>query len=168
MPGMPRSSSFTFVPLVHELVDRGHHVTIVNPFGTKRQHANLTQIKTKSIDVQAFMTTFSNLILKPNVTTFEIYKANADLLNKVVNNDLSKLLKELDQEYDFFNKKKFGFDMVICYGMLTNELGFFVSHYFDTQLVLYGTVQSSTDWFDEVVGQPHNMAFQPFIGSTLR
>ena len=78
------------------------------------------------------------------------------------------LFDELDQEHDFFNKEKFGFDMVICYGMLNNELGYFISHYFETQLVLYATVQSSADWFDQVVGQPHNMAFQPFLGSTLR
>ena len=162
MPGMPRSSSFTFVPLVHELVDRGHHVTIVNPFGTKRQHANLTQIKIKSIDIQGFMTTFSNLILKPNVTTFEIFKANADLLSNVVNNNLPKLLKELDQEYDFFNKKKFKFDLVICYAMFPNELSFFMPYYFETQSAFYSTMQFSMDFLDEVVGQPHNMAYVPF------
>ena len=88
-----------------------------------------------------------------------------------INEDIYKwpaLFDELDRDFDFFDKKKYGFDMVICFGMLTNELGYFLAHYFDTQLVLYGTMQSSTEWFDHAVGQPHNMAFQPFPGSTLR
>ena len=168
MPGMPRSSTFTFAPLVHELADRGHHVTIVNPFGTKKEHPNLLQIKIKSINVQEFMTTFSNLILKPNVTSFEIYKTNFDLLSNVIHNSLPQLLKELDQNYDFFNKNKFQFDLVICYAMFPNELSFFMPYYFDTQSALYSTMQFSMDFLDEVVGQPHNMAYVPFFGTPYR
>ena len=167
MPVMPKSSTFTFIPLVHELAKRGHKVTVVNPFGTKIQHPNLTEIKPKAIDIQGKMKAQSNMILRTNTTFFETMANTVGSISDFIY-QWPKLFDELDQEHDFFNKKKFGFDMVICYGMLTNELGYFISHYFDTQLVLYGTVQSSTDWFDQVVGQPHNMAFQPFLGSTLR
>ena len=55
MPVMPKSSTFTFLPLVHELVERGHQVTVVNAFGTKKEHPNLTVIKPKSVDLQAKM-----------------------------------------------------------------------------------------------------------------
>jgi len=164
MPVMPKSSTFTFLPLVHELVERGHQVTVVNAFGTKKEHPNLTVIKPKSVDLQAKMKEQTRFMLRENTTTLETILFTSNAMSHFMLK-WPTLFNELDTDFDLFNKEKFQFDMVICYAMLTNELGFIMSHHFDAQLVLYTTVQSSINYLDELVGQPHNPAILPFLGT---
>ena len=166
MPVMPKSSTFTFLPLVHELVERGHEVTVVNPVGTKKEHPNLTQIKPKSIHLQARMKEQLKTVMHENVTKFDTFKMVANAVNSFLK-EWPDLFKELETDYDFYNKDKYQFDMVICYAMLTNELGYFMAHHFNAQLVLYSTAQSSMDFLDELVGQPNNPAILPMIGTSF-
>ena len=102
MPVMPKSSTFTFLPLVHELVDRGHQVTVVNPFGTKKEHPNLTVIKPKSIDLQAKMKEQTRFMLRGNTTTLDTILFTSNAMSYF----MSKwpiLFNELATDFDLFN-----------------------------------------------------------------
>lgn len=48
MPVIPKSSKITWFPLAMQLADRGHMVTIVNPYASKESYPNIEEIIVES------------------------------------------------------------------------------------------------------------------------
>lgn len=163
MPLMPKSTTMTFMPIAEEMARRGHQVTVVNAFGTKTQLPTLTQIK---LDFNAVdVLDFSSQMLADNATILGLTTTMFEGVGKMMSSwDL--IFDELKSKHDFFNGQQF--DITLVYGFLTNEVGYFVSRKFNSTLVLYSALQSSSITTDWAMGQPHNPAVLPSVGFQFR
>eukprot|EP00095_Tigriopus_kingsejongensis_P001002 snap_masked-scaffold1486_size38793-processed-gene-0.2 protein:Tk01002 transcript:snap_masked-scaffold1486_size38793-processed-gene-0.2-mRNA-1 annotation:"udp-glucuronosyltransferase 2b30-like" len=58
--------------------------------------------------------------------------------------------------------KKTKFDVVVVSAFLANDAGYYLAHYFESDLVLYFTGQTSMSWMDHAMGMSPSPSFVPF------
>ena len=145
------------------LLARGHQITVVNPFDMKTKAKNIQWIRQKNNPVEIL--DFSSQMLKNDNTAFDSLKATVGVIGKLFYL-WTDIFQELKEDHQFFGKNQF--DLVICYGMLSSEVSYYMAHKFNATLALYSALQSSYVNLDWSMGQPHNPAYLPLMGTDLK
>ena len=136
----------------------------MNPFVKESKIKTLNNIK-MDFDLTAKMD-FSDKMLSDNSTFLSTLSTTLYGFSQIFG-AYDEIFDELKQKHDFFKPGQ-KFDIVVIYAMLTNEIGYYLAHRFDSTLILYSAVQASTINIDWALGQPHNPAVLPFIGAPYK
>ena len=162
MPVMPKSTSMTLVPIIEELINRGHEVTLVNPFDCKLKSSKFKHIKLKTNALEN--TELSKQVLKGDITGLGVIKSMLPFMSGFFP-AWSNVFQEL-KDLKFFETNEF--DLVFCFAMLTGEISYYVAHKFNATLGLYSGIQTSLITTDWAMGQPHNPAILPMMGTQFK
>ena len=168
MPVMPKSTTMTFLPLAQELAKKGHQVTIVNSKDLKLDKVDQIKLDYDITDKLAANYSKSMLSDKSDFGSFwSQIQSQHQAWKTFMFDSWDIIFHELKTKHNFFEKYD-KFDVTIVYGFLTNEIGYYIAHRFNSSLVLYSAQQSSTITIDYAMGQPHNPAYLPSNGLTYK
>ncbi len=142
-----KSHKLTYEPLLHELANRGHEVTVLTPIPAKKKMKNLREILT--IDIDELFGVMPNM--------YEMKEAGDDsnpfkMLQQI--GTLCNMTYDLPHVRELMNET---FDLVLL-SAIFNECATGFVHHFNTSLILVspGTAPS---WVTSILGHPSPPSF---------
>lgn len=153
VPFPARSHWIVMEPLFHELVARGHQITVFNNFPQKKPLANYTDVDFSKL-LPPMISEFSIELIRekmpnPLATTRFIHEIHDGSCEKVLKEEATQnLLRDKDQ-YDILFTEIFGSD---CYA--------YFAHKFDIPIISI-TTSVAMPWAAERYGLPDNPSYIP-------
>ena len=155
IPMSSKSVKIGVMEVGYELARRGHEVTVVSPFKSKKEVAGVTEVVIESnFEELSEKMTEDMLVNKEGsemaiITFVEV---------SIVNNKNALTTPEVKDIMD--NKHV---DVVVVVPAFGNEAGYFVAHKKDASLVLFLTVPVTLPWASWAIGDMYNPSFMPLV-----
>jgi len=154
-PVSSRSVKITFMPLAKELASKGHDVLLVYPHKSKHQTKRITELTINGSRFTELTEKTSSIAMTDgkNPSLLDVVDTMIETNDIALSDpEIVKLLKDPNTKFD-----------VVIVLVIFNDVGVYLAHRFNSQLVIWNTGQVAMPWMDEALGQPNNPALMPHV-----
>eukprot|EP00092_Neocalanus_flemingeri_P022606 GFUD01024519.1.p1 GENE.GFUD01024519.1~~GFUD01024519.1.p1 ORF type:complete len:510 (+),score=97.85 GFUD01024519.1:201-1730(+) len=154
IPMSSKSVKIGVMEVGYELAKRGHEVTVVSPFKSKKEVSGVTDIAIESVFEEMSDKLTEDALLKDGIEMSLSTVVDVSIVNNK-NALTSPAVKEiLDSKV---------VDVVVALPVFGNEVAYLVAHKKNASLVLFLTAPVSFSWTNWAIGDIYNPSFIPVV-----